>query len=162
MALSCDDILKLRQDSTGLYFNFIEYFIAPVVGKIFYKENRCDRLMSDYISVSDEAFAILIFENNYDTWCDMVKRNNTKLSTVIRKYTNGGSSSGKNSSSTRRYQGWNSEGIKRFNDLFDLVKEDRESPHAKPFEETFKNYCQNEGVSKKKKTDNIMFETLHI
>jgi len=149
MAISLDDILNLRQDSTGLYFKFIEYFIAPVVGKIFYKENRCDRLISDYISVSDEAFAILIFENNYETWCDMVKRNNTKLSPVIQKYTNGGSSSGKNGSS-RRYQGWNSEGIKRFNDLFDLVKADRESAHAKPFEEAFKNYCENEGVSKKK------------
>ena len=161
MALSLDDILDLRCDSTGLYFKFIEYFIAPVVGKIFYKENRCDRLISDYISVSDEAFAILIFENNYETWCDMVKRNNTKLSPVIRKYTNGGSSSGKNGSS-RRYQGWNSEGIKRFNDRFDLVKADRESPHARQFEEVFKVYCENEGVLGKKKS-NIMFErTIHV
>ena len=88
--------------------------------------------MTDYISVSDEAFAILIFENNYETWCDMVKRNNTKILQVICKYTNGGSSSGKNGS-TRRYQGWNSEGIKRFNALFDLVKADRQSPYAKPF-----------------------------
>ena len=118
-------------------------------------------MISDYISVSDEAFAILIFENNYETWCDMVKRNNTKLSPVIQKYTNGGSSSGKNGSS-RRYQGWNSEGIKRFNDLFDLVKADRESAHAKPFEEAFKNYCENEGVSKQKKADNIMFDTLNV
>ena len=73
MAISFDEILNMRKDSTGLYFKFIEYFIAPVVGKVFYKENRCERLISDYISVSDEAFAILIFENNYETWCDMVQ-----------------------------------------------------------------------------------------
>ena len=82
MAMLLDESLSWRKDSTGLYFNFIEYFIAPVVG-IFYKENRCERLISDFISVGDEAFAILIFENNYETWCDMVKRNNAKNSNVL-------------------------------------------------------------------------------
>ena len=104
MAISFDELLNMRKVSTGLYFKFIEYFIAPVVGKFFHKENRCERLISDYISVSDEAFAILIFENNYETWCDMVQRKDTKSSNVFCKYTNGGSSSGKNGSS-RRYQG---------------------------------------------------------
>ena len=66
------------------------------------------------------------------------------------KYTNGGSSSGKNGSS-RHYQGWNSEGIKCFNALFNLVKVDKELADAKPFKEAFKVYCENEGVLGKKK-----------
>ena len=140
MTLSFDAILQLRKDTTGLYFNFIEFFIAPVVGKIFYKDKRCEKLVSEFVSVSDEAFALLIFENNYETWCDMIKTKNTKKSGVFCKYTNGGSPSGKNASS-RQYQGWNAEGIKRFNVLFDLVKGDREMSHARPFEEDFKAYC---------------------
>src|SRR5687767_5027195 len=102
-------------------------------------------MVSDFISVSNEAFAILIFENNYETWCNMLKQNITKKSTVVHKYTNGGSSTGKNGSS-RWYQGWNPEGIKCFNVLFDLVKIDRLLARAKLFEEVFKVYCKNGGV----------------
>jgi hypothetical protein len=162
MTLSFDEILNLRQDSTGLYFNFIEFFIAPVVGKIFYKDNCCEKMVSEFISVSDEAFALLIFENSYETWCDMLKTNNTKNSGVFCKYTNGGSSTGRNASS-RRYQGWNAEGIKRFNVLFDLVKADRTKSHARFFEDEFKVYCENGGVSgKKKKKNKVVFEAIHV
>ena len=54
----------------------------------------------------------------------MVKKKITKNSDVNRKYTNGGASQAEIGSS-RRFQGWSSEGIKRFNELFDLVKADR-------------------------------------
>ena len=159
-SLSFDSILKLRTDSTGLYSVFIEYFISPVIGKIFYKENRCERLVSDFVSVSDEAFALLIFENNHATWCDMIRQNITKSSSVICKYTNGGCSNAPNGSS-RQYQGWNPEGIKRFNDLFDLVKDDRNAPHAKLFEESFRADCENKSLGKKRKKQ-VIFEAIHV
>jgi len=152
----------LRNDTTGLYFDFIEYFLSAVIGKTYYKENRCEKLLSEYASVSDEALAILIFENNFETWRDMAKQNITKNSVVTRKYTNGGSATG-NKASSRHYQGWSTDGIKRFNELFDLIKNDRDSPNAKNYEESFRVFCENGGVSgKKKKSTEIMYEPVEI
>ena len=62
-------------------------------------------------TVSDEALAILIYENNLDTWQDMVMRKITKKSGVNRKYTNGGASQ-VDIGSSRRFQGWSTDGIK--------------------------------------------------
>ena len=145
-------VLRAGNDNESLmcYFEFIEYFVSAVVGKIRYKENRCVKVMSEFVTTADEALAILIFENNFDTWKDMAKNTITKNSEVARKYTNGGSSKG-DTASSRRYQGWSSEGINRFNELFDLVKKDRSSRHAKSFEEMFRQYCENGGAIGKKK-----------
>ena len=133
-----------------------------MVGKKYYKYHKTDRLLSEFTTVSDEALAILIYENNIETWKDMASKNITKNSMVGRKYTNGGSSNGEIASS-RRYQGWSNCGIKRFNKLFDLVKRDRESPHAKQFELCFQDFCVDGGVSgKPKKTQKRLTESIKV
>lgn len=143
-------ILELRKDTSKVYFAFIEYFVSGVVGKNVYKKNKCDKLLSQFTSVSNEALAILIFENNVDTWNDMAQNKITKNSNVYQKYTNGGSSKAAVGSS-RRYHGWSTDGLKRFNELFDIVKTDRLSPNAKVFEESFRAFCINGGMSGKTK-----------
>ena len=48
------------------YCEFASSFIAPVVGKRRF-DNLCWRsTFSSYVTISDEAFALLTFENNYD------------------------------------------------------------------------------------------------
>ena len=121
VTITVEQVLALRQDTTNVYFDFIEYFLSAVVGKKYYKKNRCVKLLSKYATVADEALAILIFANNLDTWKDMARNNRTKKSTVPPKYTNEGSSSGGNTSSIK-YQGWFSGGLLRFNEIFDLKK----------------------------------------
>ena len=160
--MTISNISNLRNDSTGLYFEFIEYFLSSVVGKNQYKMCRCEKKISEFATVSDEALAILIFENNLDTWKDMSEKNITKNSSVAKKYTNGGTSKGAVTSS-RRYQGWSSNGLKRFNELFDLVKEDRESNCANDFEESFLQFCINGGVNGKvKKREAPLFEAINV
>lgn len=160
--MTMQDILLMRQNPSSLYFNFIEYFISSVIGKNYYKYHKRDKLMSQYVTVSDEALAILIFENNIDTWIDMANNGNTKKSRVNRKYTNGGASQGEIGSSCR-YQGWSSEGIIRFNELFDLVKIDRLSAAAKPFEESFQKFCIDGGISgKSKKSTAPLYEVIEV
>jgi hypothetical protein len=100
--------------------------------------------------VSDEALAILIFENNIETWKDMAEKNITKNSDVSRKYTNGGSSQGEVASSCR-YQGWSSCGLQCFNKLYNLVEADFASSYAKSFEESFQEFCINGGGQWQKK-----------
>ena len=48
-------------------------------------------------------------------------------------------------SGTCKYGGWSHDGMKRFNDLYALVKEDRKSPQAPAMEKEFLDYCVREG-----------------
>ena len=63
----------------------------------------------------------------------------TKNSMVLKKYTNGGSSKGE-IASLCKYQGWSNNGMKCFNELFDLVKANRKASTAKSFEQSFQVY----------------------
>ena len=157
MNFSLTDLLAMRKDTTGKYRDFIEYFVSCVVKKLYYKEQRCLTLISDFVSVSDEAFTILILENNFDCWCNMVTKKVTSSTKMIRKYTNGGSSKGANASS-QRFKGWSKEGLCCFNKLYDLVEEDMKGDHARKWEEDFCKYCNVGGASGKgkKKEDHLI------
>ena len=129
--------------------------MSSITDKIYFKNNRCEKLLSEFTTISDEALAILIYENNATTWKDMVDKNITKKSEVTKKYTNSGSSNCI-TASTRQYQGWSSNGMKRFNELFDLVKADRRSVDAVLFEESFHDFCSNGGIiGKKRRLNNL-------
>ena len=106
-------------------------------------------LLPQFTTVSDEALAILIFENIIETWVDMMKNNIKKNSQVSWKYTNGGSSHGELGSS-QRYQGWSSDKMTRINNLFDLVQADHKALHANAFEEAFQDFCIRGGMTGKK------------
>ena len=117
--------------------------------------------MSHYATTCDEAFAILIFENNLDAWIDMGMRKDTSSTEVPRKYTNGGNSKGELGSSQNN-KGWSAQGLKRFNELFDKVKENRKAPQAKLFEENFRSYCEDKACSKKKRVKPIEQESFAV
>src|SRR4051812_50140745 len=106
----------MRSENNYIYYDFIHYFVSAVIGKIDYKKRSYSFLLSSYASVSDEAFAILSLENNYDTWMDMGLTNNTKTSNVPQKYTNGGKSQG-NVATSQHNKGWSDEGLCRFNEI---------------------------------------------
>ena len=126
------------------------------------QRNVCDILLSNYATVSNKAFAILIFENNFDTWLDMGKKGIRSNSDVPRRYTNGGSSTCKVASSQHN-KGWSDKGLIRFNELFDLVEKNRAEPYAKEFEENFRKYCKDKAsVNKKKKIQDLYREVVQI
>jgi len=142
-----------------------------VVGKRKFDKSSYKYLLSRYVSVSDEAFALLIFENNYDRWLDMAIRNNWTTSDVMPLYTTGGNASQtprnlqpnckqKNTSRTSMYQGWSVQGIRRFNILYDLVEKERDSEAGTVFEEQFLQYMQDkkEKGNQKNAKKNIEYE----
>ena len=140
----------MRSKDNFMYYNFINYFVSSVIGKMDYKKKCCSNLLSTYATVSDEAFALLSFENNFDTWMDMGVRGDTKTSQVPRKYTNGGKLQNKTATSQHN-KGWSDEGLQRFNVLFDLVEKNRASPYAKQFEEDLRKWCEAKAEGKKQK-----------
>ena len=85
--------METRRQDHDMYHDFVNSFIAPVVGKRTFDRSSYKYLFSRYVSVSDEAFALLIFENNYDRWLDMAIKDNWTTSDVMPLYTTGGNAS---------------------------------------------------------------------
>ena len=67
-----EDILTMRTNKNGAYSFFCDHVLSQVVGKSDWKTRGSKALISDMATVSDEAFAILLIENNYDVWHEMV------------------------------------------------------------------------------------------
>ncbi len=61
---------------------------------------------------------------------------------------------------TAKYQGWSVSGIKRFNELFDLVEKEQASIQGAEFEEKFLKYCidQKQNGKKTEKKKHIVYE----
>ena len=125
---SLQEILKLRQhpkDSDhGAFKFFVSEIVAGVVGqRKWSKTARCFTRVSDPeagITVSDEAFALLIVENIWDV---------VMLNGETCKYT------GKlANTSNKRHDGWSAEGLERYNALHEKVKKNRSMPFAEAVE----------------------------
>ena len=159
--MNLQQVLKMRSENNFMYYDFINYFVSAVVGKMNYKKKSCNLVLSKYATVSDEAFALLSLENNFDTWIDMGLTGNSKTSKVPRKYTNGGNSLGKVATSQHN-KGWSNEGLHRFNELFGLVEMNRAAPVAKQFEEDFRKWCKVKALGKQKKVKKVFTEAVQV
>ena len=78
--------------------------------------------MQDLTTVSDEAFMLLLIENNFDVWVEEAKKKAEEAPSngekSVRKYTMEGNKGSK---------GWSTLGRKRFSDLYMKVMNDREN-----------------------------------
>jgi len=84
------DLVNTRRSVGSNYFLFALHFICIVVGKKKF-ESYCYRFpFSEIVKPSDETFALLIFENNYDRWMSMAVNDHWTSSCVKPAYTSGG------------------------------------------------------------------------
>lgn len=157
-------IIETRRNNLDMYMDFFTLFVAPVVGKKRFEDNCCRQKLSDFVTISDEALALILFDNNYDRWLDMGKNNDWTKSLICPRYTTGGNaiqtprrkkSTNENITSEKlrdstcaKYQGWSIEGIKKYNIFFEAVEKERNSELGKLFEDTFQK------VSKQIREDN--------
>ena len=123
--------------------------------------------------MSDEAFALLLFENNYERWLIMAASGNWSSSTIWPMYTTGGnvkqavvfssnqdkpdltSMKGKyqatsvlssgviNTPTTAKYQVLSAAGIKCYNELYDTIDKEQKNVQGIKFEEHFLEFCMN-------------------
>jgi hypothetical protein len=106
---------------------------------------------SDLISTTDEAYALVNVEGNLKQWTKEAEMmaaargrtlNADKWNSLLKsEYTNGGSKS----------EGWNEQGINRFNKLVAKGKADRESEAGKKFEENFQKEVAAKHLNNKRK-----------
>lgn len=142
---SMQTLEKLRQGEHELdkkaFQWFIGEFLACVSGKKVWGRKKYYYRVSEavvdkgsqelVVTVSDEAFALLLYENYIEKWITRyhTERRGEKADTKI---------TGKYTSSVMDhclYGGWSAEGVARFNELSMLVDRDRKSANAKKAEE---------------------------
>ena len=143
---SLETLVKLRQGITDeekeAFLWFIGDFVASVVGtKVWGRKKYYHRVSEAVIdkgsqelvvTVSDEAFAILIYENYIAKWIakfHMERRGEKSMGMIKGKYTS-------SVNDQCLYGGWSADGIARFNDLCAIVTKDRLSEGAKKAEDT--------------------------
>jgi hypothetical protein len=136
---SLNDFLEMSQKESS-YQLFCSHFLRPIVGTTKWKHNFLRKRMTLYVTISDEAFALLTLENNYDRWIDMWRNDNLKTSEVEAKWTNAGQSLSNGQS--KRFNGWKQDGYTRYNELYDLVEADREDAGRRSFEIKLKEALQ--------------------
>lgn len=132
---SMDDILRMRKDINKAYSEvFCPHFLKPVVTDKQWKakSHMVELSGEDFVTNSDESFALLILENNWDYWTAIAMakdKQDTTITTPV--YTCDAKKAGV-------HNGWSIEGKQRFNKLMDNVKADRAADHRRAFEEAFK------------------------
>ena len=119
-----------------IYIIYVTKFLKSTYSNTWNKKvNDADSLCSIF-TVSDEAFVLLVLENNWERWLDInnksknnyipTKRNRGDKpveSDILPLYTNINGNSANAGKEVNR--GWTEAGIKRFNELCTMVKEDK-------------------------------------
>lgn len=153
---SLEDILALaEEDRNGAYTEFIERFIPCVVGKSDWDDNSSKKLIEELVNPSDEALAILLLENSWELWLEVAtqlaanpgcKESELKLKSVKTKWTSQGRPTA--------FGGWPIVGLRRYNELYNGVAEDRAKKERYIFEEQFKSrqLQKKNGSAKKRKS----------
>jgi hypothetical protein len=126
----------LRDAPDESYEWFCENFMECVIPTTEWKLVARRKPMSQYITASLEAFALLVYKNAFDKWkeeflSDEAASDNTDgLSSLT-------SSSGQtahgflftgNSKGSRKYEGWNPTGMKFYNDVLTVIGQQRGRP----------------------------------
>ena len=66
---SMDEFEKLRRNEDVMVMkHFMDNYVSAVVGKQKFKRAASIALLSSFVTVSDEAFALLTIKNNWEVW----------------------------------------------------------------------------------------------
>jgi hypothetical protein len=142
---SVDMLGKLRQSQSDqekeAFIWFTDSLLECVCGKIAWgskkkyqsriSDAKYDNTSESIVTVSDEAFALLLYENYIDKWITRYHNpppSGVRGSKIMGKYT-------RCSIGSSEYGGWSEEGVVRFNELCMTVVSDRRSRNATVSEE---------------------------
>ena len=96
--------------------------LSTMVEKNSWKINRGKIHLSSLMTVSDEAFALLVLENNIYEWMYQVEQTEVERAVKKRKLSR---YTGKGQNIDGTTKGWSMEGKRRYNAIFDTVKDQR-------------------------------------
>ena len=141
------------------YMLFVDQFVRATIGCALFDGYATKRHVSEFVGVSDEALALLLWENQEDRWKEMAERGVAK-SQLPGKYTDGGQCR-RSTGRSRKGKGWSCKGINRFNKLCEKIEADRKTKDRKDMERYFLLDKQKTDVAsnskKKKKCNELVY-----
>jgi hypothetical protein len=156
-----DELCKLRRSEMErekeAFFWFYGTFLECVCGKRNWGRQKQHQRISEAtdkgsqaktVTISDEAFALLIFENYIDKWISTSADDMQDAGLVEadmpgrRKQPRHRGKFTSKKSGHCKYGGWSREGMARFNELYKLVREDRACPQAAAMEGELLAFCK--------------------
>ena len=111
---------KKEFDQFELFSFFIRLCLPCVGPKKSWDDKHRVRLLSRFVTNTEEAFAILMFENNIDTFMALGLKRETRL-TAIKEYLADNKITPKYTTARGRDVGWSEEGMDRFEELMMAV-----------------------------------------
>lgn len=108
-----------------------EMCLAVMTGREEWKLNHRKIHLSNFITIADEALALVVLENNLAEWTAQITNNETSPPKKRRKTKYTGN--GVREDGTKK--GWSLEGKRRFNDIYDNVEKARAMAMSKDMEE---------------------------
>jgi hypothetical protein len=119
--MNCFEVLRQDYESYSL---FMELFVSCIVTRDTFKRRSVHQKISEFVSVADEAMAMLVLKNNYNVWTEMtahIKSGNKKISlegcVVTQKFMEEGKGRGRS---------WTNEGKMYYNEMFKAITVDRQ------------------------------------
>jgi hypothetical protein len=126
------------RDNKKVYLWFCSNFMEAVVGSTNWKRNCARLLLSKIATVSDEAFAQLVYENNFCKWNYMHINGDKNDQTIGTKWTCGGPD--QRHSKNKKFCGWSRAGLEQLNKNYVKVQRDRRDDRN--FERKLLQYCR--------------------
>ena len=139
--IALETLMELRENEESFEI-FVKHFLKPTYSKkwnhqVVYRRKKI-KTIGNIVSITDEAFVLLILENNWERWIDINNqsknkyipskrgREKPKVSSIMPKYTH---LQVKNANAERNEdqgcKGWRESGIQRYNELCELVQDNR-------------------------------------
>lgn len=125
----------------GLLTLWCTYFFPAVVGTWHFKKNVCKLLLSEILTVSDEAFVLTVVENYYDHWIaeGKLRAEGRDIKDLPKpKWTDSGTGGTGNVGTT--CSSWKEEGLKKLNQNMVDINNLRKTTETKRLEEAFKTH----------------------
>jgi hypothetical protein len=147
-------IIKLRQsdDSKMAFFFFAREFLPCIVKRLFFRQKKLVNLLSDFVTVYDEAFTLFLLENNVARWNVMFlegtkKSDNRMPPQKFQSLVTTGEKVGKD--------GYGLQAIIRYNEYYDSIEAARKNLDTESVEDELKKMMEaleDEGKCKTKKS----------
>ena len=139
-------IEKGRESEKEWVLTVMEYIKCVVPES---KEHIGKRMMREWCPVAAEALMFLMLENGYEMWMEEAEMDDTDDGSFILtkkpKYT-------EKRGSGRKFGGWGNDGIKRFNTLYQRIKEQRnKQTTGKSLEQKLLDLAKEKGLAGKKR-----------
>ena len=143
---------QLRHKSSN-YNTFFSKFVRKAVGASRFDTFASRTLLRNIATVSDEAFCLLVYENQDDRWTELAKpENKGKKLQIPAKFTSGGGKNIPREGQNRKGKGWSNEGMHRFTELCVQIEHDRaNSAERHKFEVDFRLKRREEEKTRKKR-----------